>query len=115
MRVVSVDQFEFENPSTEESLEIAVASRSAFPFPDAQHFVASRVGVAAAASLPQPIAFNERLACGLLRKYTERFVGVLMPEPCTWPTYVLSDGPDEWNLVLCGPGLFVHYLWSTSA
>jgi hypothetical protein len=115
MRVVSIDQFEFDNPSSEESLEIAIAVRSPFPFPDASRFLEVRLGNAAAAKVPAPIPFQEHFGYGLVRKYTKHFTGAAVPEPCNWPTHVLADGPDEWNLVLCGPEHFIHYVWSTSA
>ena len=115
MRVVSVDQFEFENPSSEESVEIAVAKRSDFPFPDVAHFVAVRRSGEAHSALDQPVPFAETLAYGLVRGYLQRFSGIAIPERCAWPTYVFQDGPDDWELVMCAPDCYIHYLWSTAA
>jgi hypothetical protein len=51
MRTVTVDQLEFEDPQTEEHLEIAIASSAQFPFPDVESFVLSRVDPEA---MPKP-------------------------------------------------------------
>jgi hypothetical protein len=115
MRVVSVDQFEFENISSEESLEISTAAMSAFPFSNVTSFVASAISAEASNQLPVPVIFNDNLAYGLVRSYCERFAGVHIPNECTWPTYLFSDGPDEWHLVICAPNEFIRYYWRTSA
>jgi hypothetical protein len=65
--------------------------------------------------LGQPVPFTETLAYGLVRGYLQRFSGIAIPERCTWPTYVLQDGPDDWELVMCAPDCYIHYRWSTAA
>jgi hypothetical protein len=115
MRTWIIDQFEFERPGTEERLEVSAASAGSFPFPDVQAFVASAVGVQASTVLPAAVPFADTLAYGYVRQYLAEFTGITLPRPCNWPTYVLSDGPDEWQLVLCSPDGFIHYYWSTSA
>ena len=115
MKLLSFDQFEFEKPDSEERLEVAVSKRSTFPHPDARSFVASAVSVAASKQLPEARPFNESQGYGLVRGYLQHFAGITLPEPCSWPTYVLTDTNDEFHAVLCGQETFIRYLWSTSA
>ena len=115
MKVLSFDQFEFDRPDSEEHLEIAVSLRGAFPHPDVQSFVASAVSVAASKALPEAHPFNEKYGYGLVRQYLHRYAGVVLPEPCSWPTHVLTNSDNEYHVVLCGPESFICYLWSTSA
>lgn len=115
MKLLSFDQFEFENPDSEEHLEVAVSMRSAFPHPDVCSFVASVVSVAASKELPEAGPFSESKGYGLVRGYLKHFASIALPEPCSWPTYVLNDTGDEFHAVLCGPETFISYLWSTSA
>lgn len=116
MRIVSVDQFEFDDPSTEESLELAISARSTFPHSDVRQFVGAAVGEQAALMLDAaPSPFRESHAYGSVRDYAGRFAGVSIPLDCDWPTYVLADGPDEWHLVLCSPTHFISYRWWTAA
>jgi hypothetical protein len=115
MRSWVVDQFEFEEPHTEERLEIHAARRSAFPFPDPASFVAASAGARNAQSLASSVPFAERFAYGMVRNHLLRFAGLELPHQCEWPTFVLSDGPDEWHLILCGPDQFISYCWSTTA
>lgn len=114
MRVIAVDQFEFPNPSSEESLEIAIAVCGPFPYTDAAQFLKARLG-ARSDGLAPPVLFSEHFAYHLVRPYLRQFAGQELPEPCEWPTYVIADGPDEWRLVLCGPSLFIDYRWNTTA
>jgi len=115
MKVVSVDQFEFEDAATEEALDIAIAKKSAFPHPSVQAFVEAAVGIEAAKRLQPAVAFSDQFAYGKVREYLQRFAKWSLPDPCSWPTHILAEGPDEWHLVLCGPDIFVSYRWSTSA
>jgi hypothetical protein len=115
MRTVSIDQFEFDNPSSEESLEIAVSKRSSFPFPDVQSFVAARRHTQSNKPLGKPVAFDGKFGYGLVREYLQRFAGVSIPVLCTWPTYILADGEGESELIMCAPDHWIHYRWATSA
>ncbi|WP_199098576.1 hypothetical protein [Dyella sp. ASV21] len=117
MRTIEVDQFEFDDPSTEEHLEIAVAERGNFPFPDVERFMSARLESVAGERplLGDVMAFGDELGYGLVRGYLKRFAGVALPDSCSWPTYVLEDGPDRWEIVLCAPDSFVHYVWHTTA
>lgn len=115
MRTVTVDQFEFENPQTEEHLEIAIAGRAPFPFPDVESFLLSRLGPKAMPKSSDVVDFDMSLGYGLVRDYLQRFAAVELPMDCAWPTHVLEDGPGTWELVLTAPDLFIHYVWTTSA
>jgi hypothetical protein len=51
----------------------------------------------------------------MVRQYAQRSASTLIPNPCDWPNYVLQDGPDEWELIICSPEHFIHYRWITTA
>lgn len=115
MRTLTFDQFEFDHPSSEESLVISLASRSEFPFPTPASFAAACVGTDDAACLGVPVKFSEHFGYGKVREYLSRFAAVTVPENCLWPCYVLAEGPDEWKIIIEAPGHFICYHWSTSA
>ena len=111
-----VDQFEFDNPSTEEVVEIDVSRQSVFPHPDVSSFVGAVVSVQAAESLPEPTPFNVVHGRAEVRQHVKRFADIEIPTDVAWPTYRLdTHSPDEVLLVLCAPGFFIRYQWSTSA
>jgi hypothetical protein len=114
MRTIEVDQFEFDNPSTEEHLEIAIEARARFP--DVERFMSARLGAVASDGLRlgKVAGFSDALGYNLVRDYLKRFAGFTVPDSCSWPTYVLEDGPDRWEIVLCAPDSFVHYIWQTT-
>jgi hypothetical protein len=114
MLVISASAYEFENPSTEESVEISIA-KVGQPSADVHGFVAAAVDVASTSRLEQPSPFQEHFGYGLVREYLAKFAHFQVPKPCTWPTYVLVDGPDEWHIVMCAPEHFISYRWETSA
>ncbi len=115
MRTWTIDQFEFEDPQSEEMLEVAIASRGRFPFPSVAEFVAAAVGQDAARSLLDAIPFDERMCNGMVREYLDQFTGTPLPSPCEWPTHVLSDEWNECHIILSAPEKFISYCWSTSA
>jgi hypothetical protein len=110
-----MDQFEFEEPQSEEMLEVAVASRSGFPFPSVAEFVACAVGQQAARALIAATPFEGLSEKSTVRKYLGQFTNVQLPSPCEWPTYVLRDVWNECHYILCSPNGFVSYRWTTSA
>jgi hypothetical protein len=114
MRIVSVDQFEFDNPTTEESLEIAIARKGDFPFLEVMAFIRTRAPLTKPDIPVEPVSFDEKLGYGMVREYAKRFAGISIPTPCDWPTYVLQDGPDEWELIICASDHFIHYRWATT-
>jgi hypothetical protein len=115
MRSWILDQFEFENPSTEERLEVNYAKSSDFPFPNVYAFVTAAAGLEPASSLGEAVPFDERFGYGLVGSYLRRFTGLEMPPQCDWASYLLRDGPDEWHIILRGPDCYIRYYWSTTA
>jgi len=115
VKIVTVDSFEFDNPSTEEFVEIAVAKKSKFPFPAVEQFVAVRIGVTQAATLPTADKFDQCPGSLEAREHLLKFAGIPLPEACAWETYRFSSGPDDWSFVICTPTQFIHYSWGSSA
>jgi hypothetical protein len=116
MLSLRIDQFEFDDPGSEESLEIDVSRPSRFPHPDVKAFVGSTVDFSLAPTLDEPIPFYRVADRTRVGNYLRRFAKVDVPPHCEWPTYLLSsDSWDETHLVICGPTAFIRYRWSTSA
>ncbi|MGJ7527470.1 hypothetical protein [Variovorax sp. GB1P17] len=116
MLSLRIDQFEFDDPGSEESLEIDVSSQSRFPHPDVKAFVRSTVDVSHASALDEPMPFYRVADRACVSDYLKRFAKVDVPPHCDWPTYLLSkDSWDETHLVICGPTTFIRYHWSSSA
>ena len=116
MRSLRIDQFEFDDPGSEETLEIDISRRSNFPHPDVGSFVGATVGVQAAQELPEPQPFYAAPSKGQVSEYIKRFADFEIPLHADWPTYTLAtESWDITHLVICGPGLFIRYQWSTSA
>jgi hypothetical protein len=115
MRILKFDFAEFENPSTEEWLEIAIAAKDDFFYPNVEKFVASAVDVQTSLKIGQPVIFSEKFGYGAdVREYLLKFANFSLPSPCAWPTYVLPCEDYEDDIVLCGPEHFVRYYWGTS-
>ena len=116
MRSIKVDQYEFENSGSEESLEIDLSQKSQFPHPEVRAFVGSTVGVAAASSLGESAHFFQSANRWQVSEYLKRFAGIDVPVHSDWPTYELEkESWDRVHLVICAPGVFIRYQWSTSA
>ena len=115
MRSWTFDQFEFEDPSSEERLQVAYALRSNFQFPSLAKFVEAVVSQHVARSLAEPSSFNDLLGGGTLRNNLRKFTGLEVPAQCKWPTYILSDEWNECCIILMSPDGFIYYFWSTSA
>jgi hypothetical protein len=115
MRTLLIDQFEFPEPGTEESLEIRIAQRSDFPFPGVTEFVASVADPDLAAGLPRPLPFSTVPGSTDYAEYLHRFAGVEASGDRDWDCYVLPSGEDERWLVLDAGNFFVSYKWATSA
>src|SRR6185312_3322089 len=111
MKIVAIDQFEFENSAAEEFVEIAVARKSRFPFPSVSSFVGARLGVEASLQLPDSLPFDQCAGSQEARDHLQNFAQLSLPQSCSWPTYLFSAGPDEFDLVVCTPEQFIHYRW----
>ncbi|MFH1814668.1 MAG: hypothetical protein ABIF28_10965 [Pseudomonadota bacterium] len=111
-----IDQFEFDNPGSEEALEIDVSRQSNFPHPDVGAFVGATVGVQAASTLAEPKPFYLVSSRGQVSEYVKRFANIEIPLHAEWLTYTLvTESWDQTHLAICGPGIFIRYQWSTSA
>ena len=111
-----IDQFEFDDPGAEESVEIDVSRPSRFPHPDVIAFVAATVGVQAAKALADPIPFHAVDARSQVSGYVKRFANIDTPLHADWLTYQLApESWDETHLVVHARGVFIRYQWTTSA
>jgi len=112
MRTVIIDQFEFENPSTEERLEVTTARRSDFPFPNLSSFAGAHgfEGV-----LPDAVPFSDLPGSQSEIGYLRRYAGIEVFEPCLWACRELPSGHDGRHLLLETEDGFISYKWSTSA
>jgi hypothetical protein len=116
VRSIKADQYEFDDPGSEESLEIDLSRQENFPHPGVSEFVASVVGVAASSSLGEPVPFYRRGHRSQVTDYLKRFANVDVATHADWPTYELEkESWDQVHLVICAPGMFIRYQWSTSA
>ena len=116
MLSLCLDQFEFEDSGSEEALETDAARQSRFPHPDVASFVGAVIGIAAAASLPEPKPFFRVARRSTAGDYLRRFAQLDVPPRCDWPTCEFDEGSwDEVHLVICGPGVFIRYRWSATA
>jgi len=115
MRTWTMDQFEFDDPQSEEMVEVAVASRSGFPYPNTAEFVAAAVGQHAASRLIDARPFEDLSEKNKVRKYLGQFTTVQLPSPWEWPTYVIGEEWNECHVIRCSPEGFVSYRWTTSA
>ena len=116
MRIITADQFEFPSGS-EEFVEIAIARRGGFPFPDLESFVRARMGGEAFERLGQSAAFGVGPSFETVRDYIRDFAHFNIPSDCGWPTYFVERPGEDWEfeLVISGPECFIHYSWGSSA
>ncbi|WP_124543775.1 hypothetical protein [Piscinibacter terrae] len=116
MLSLRIDQFEFDDPGSEESIEIDLARQSKFPNPDVVTFITSTVGVQVATTLPEPKPFYFVSDRSRVSKYIKRFANIEIPLHADWLTHQLTaDSWDQTHLVISAPGIFIRYQWSTSA
>ncbi|MCT8176346.1 hypothetical protein [Variovorax sp. CY25R-8] len=111
-----IDPFEFDDPGSEESLEIDVSGRSKFPHPDVKAFVKSTADASQALTLEESVPFYRVEDRWRIAEYLNRFARIDVPPHCDWPAYLLSR--ELWNethLVICTPMKFIRYRWSTTA
>lgn len=116
MLSLRIDQFEFEDPGTEEAVEIDVSRQSNFPHSDVRAFVGATVGARAATTLAEPEPFHLVHDRRQISEYVKRFANIDIPLHADWLTYQLeTECPDQTHLAICAPGIFIRYHWSTSA
>lgn len=116
MLSVRIDQFEFDDPGSEEAVEIDVSRQSKSPYPDVTSFVRATVGVLAATTLAEPKPFHLVHDRRQISEYVKRFANIDIPLHADWLTYQLAtESWDQTHLAICAPGIFIRYHWSTSA
>jgi hypothetical protein len=123
MRRLFLDQFEFDNFASEESLEIHLAAKivtrvSVTPvvqFRDVAEFVTATNGPGSVEDLSE---FTEFTDCGLyssVREYLKRFANIDVPNPCNWKMCILFQDDLDFDAVFDTPSLFIRYHWLSTA
>lgn len=110
MRRVTCDQWEFDPPDSEQSLDLAVTKPSR-RCPDLAALLAS-CGASATDGPTLPVGWGRWPE---VAEHLERFAGIALPGPPDCRAVLLSD---EWNDVELGVAfgsVLVWYHWSTSA
>lgn len=116
MLSLRIDRFEFEDPASEQMLEIDISRQSKYPFPDAESFVREAVSAHAAANLAESRPFYMISGRAKVSEYLKRFANIEVPLHADWATYLMAEPDwDQVHLVICAPGVFIRYHWSTSA
>ena len=115
MRTLKFNQFEFDRSDSEESLEISIVTKRDWYFPDMLAFASSVWGAEAAKALPPPTTFEEHIGPGNVRDYLKKYADLTLPTPCEWTTYVVSNDWNDWDAILVGPEIQIHYHWGTTA
>lgn len=96
------------DPSGEQSLELWIA-----PIEGAIDAFASAAGVEQ--PLPSAIPFERWSGAAWARTLLARHASLSLPEPCDWPTHVVSDDWDDRDVVIAGPASIIRYHWWTTA
>lgn len=135
MRTIEVDQFEFDDPQSEEHLEIATSRRSewvptiavfacevGYKAVDAPPTPKGRVDIVAylnqsAPSLPASDPLCEVHGHRKVLLHLKQFAGIDAPEPCLWASWIMPSNERyaEENLLIETEDGFVSYKWSCSA
>src|ERR1700749_3889888 len=119
MRTLTFDQWEFDPPDGEEGLEISIAAKNDFLYPNVVAFARAVHGFNFGENLVAPVPFTEELGAakgpGHVRTYLEPYAGLQLPATCDWPTHVVSNDWNDFDAVLVGPTMYVRYHWSTTA
>ena len=115
MRTWIADQFEFENSSTEETVEISKADHLSRQNMTFEKFIGLTIGVHAQSEVGAAVPFDKAHWGLEARAHLAEFAQIEIPSPCDWPTTTIYLGPDEHHLVITTPDSFIRYSWSTSA
>jgi hypothetical protein len=119
MRTLTFDQWEFDPPDAEEGLEISIAAKNDFLYPNAAAFARAAHAIKFDEGLAAPVPFTEEIGAtngpGHVRTYLQRYAGVTLPMPCDWPTHIILNDWNDFDAVLVGPTVFIRYHWSTTA
>ena len=75
MRTLTVDQWEFEPPDGEEALQVSIAAKNDFLFPNSAAFARAVCGTKFDGHPAAPTPFTEGLGPANVRKYLRRYAG----------------------------------------
>ncbi len=114
MKTLRFDQFEFDDPSSEQWLEIAISERRNQSCPTVQTFV-ERVIDTRSGPLPSPRSFSTLTSFGADADFLRRFAGIPVPDACSWTCFVLLDDWNDRHVILDLGYAFISLHWSTSA
>jgi hypothetical protein len=81
MRTLVFDEFEFDSPDAEESLEVSIATKRDRPLPGAPEFAAMVCGPGSVPAIPTPTALDACTREQLVREYLQRFANIMIPAP----------------------------------
>jgi hypothetical protein len=110
MRRLSFDQFEFDSPCSEQSIEIAVATPSQYLY--LESFLAD---CGASDSTGPPIT-PSWMKWNVTADDFHRRAGIELPHPSQWRESALID--DEWNdleIAVAAESILIWYHWYTTA
>jgi hypothetical protein len=109
--MLTFDSYEFDNPSSEETLELAIASkrhvRSITDF--------LPMFVTGAVTERTMIPLKKLFRSATVGSYLCRFAGIEVPQDCDWPAVILNDSWDDLDVVMEAPGDFIRFHWWTTA
>lgn len=114
MRTFTADQFEFDDASTEERVEIVISARAPFPHPTVASFLKATI-VGYAVALPNCELFSSTWCFAIDSGYLSRFAGIDTSDDVAWDCYTLSDQEGERHHILESADCFISYRWSTAA
>lgn len=118
MRISTFDAFEFEEPHSEQRLEVAISRRSDWPHPKVEDFVcdvARCEGFPLPGNLPLSVSFASTPVFAAVSGYLERFNLLSVPADCGWPCYLMKNDWNELCVVLDTGVSFVCVRWETTA
>lgn len=118
MRTFIFDAFEFDEPHSEQRLEVAISRRSDWPHSKVEDFVgdvARCAGTPEPALLPAPVSFVSSPTFSTVSRQLERFSLLNVPFDCRWRCFVIADEWNDLRVVLDTGDLFVSFKWDNTA
>src|SRR5262245_26754673 len=113
MRKLSFDQWEFNPPESEQSLDVAIASAREYAGPP-EFLAACRPADESCRGLPAPQPIAELARCGEVLGYLREYAGLEL-EDGSWSAGVISDEWNDLELVLVSGRQYIWYRWETTA
>jgi len=110
MRRVICDEFEFNSPDSEQTVELAIASKSPY-CPDLTSLL-SRCGASAYSGSQPPVDWPQWPE---VAEHLNRFAALELPHPSQLSAVLLRNNWDDVELAVEYGSVFVWYHWSTTA